>query len=146
MVRNDYGYPDQQDLWQRAKWYVIPALILTLLLGFVLLACAEPVVLTASWYSTASLKKEGTWKNGEQKMANGKRFDENALTCATRLWPLGTRLVVTNRGNGRSVEVVVADRIGARFAKTRIDLSRGAFSAIEDLKKGVTQVEVEVIR
>ncbi len=91
-------------------------------------------------------QKRREWKNGEQKMANGKRFDENALTCATRLWPLGTRISITNRSNGRSVEVIVADRIGARFAKTRIDLSRGAFSAIEDLKKGVTQVEVEVIR
>ena len=124
---------------------------LALMIGCVIFAMygciaeATPVTLKASWYSAASLKKEGTWKNGEQKMANGKRFDEDAFTCAARLWPLGTRLLVTNQKNGRQVRVIVSDRIGKRFAETRIDLSKGAFSRIADLKEGVVKVEVEVI-
>jgi len=106
---------------------------------------AEAADLTASWYSVASLKKEGTWKHGERKMANGKRFDENAFTCATRLYPLGTCLRVVNQKNGREVRVVVTDRIGARFAKKRIDLSLGAFRVIADPKVGLVPVKIEVI-
>lgn len=52
--RNDYGYvsnkqgwiyhyTNEDDLWKRAKWYVIPAVILTILLGFVVLAHAQVV-------------------------------------------------------------------------------------------------------
>jgi rare lipoprotein A len=102
--------------------------------------------LTASWYSVESLKKEGTWKHGEQKMANGKRFDENALTCASRIHRLGAVVEVINKENGKSVTVVCTDRIGKRFAKTRIDLSKAAFYRICDLRKGIVKVEVKEIK
>ena len=102
--------------------------------------------LTASWYSVASLKKEGTWKKGERKMANGKRFNENDLTCACRLYPLGSMIKVTNLNNNKSIIVKVTDRIGKRFATTRIDLSKKAFSLLEsDLDKGLIKVSVEKI-
>ncbi len=158
ILRNDYGYPlfppitsyyEGPFLTRLGKVSALLALLI-ILAGLVLLFCgfayAEPIHLKASWYSRASLKKEGTWKHGEQKMANGQRFDENALTCAARLYPLGTHLLVTNQKNGRKVRVVVTDRIGPRFAKTRIDLSKGAFAKIADLKTGIIQVRVEVIR
>lgn len=145
MNRNDYGFPEKS-LWEQCRFYVIAACVASfLLLAFVVLAHAEPVALTASWYSVASLKKEGTWKHGEQKMANGKKFDENALTCASRLYPLGTVLRVVNIKNGRSVRVVVTDRIGKRFARTRIDLTRAAFARIADLDEGVVRVKVEEV-
>lgn len=105
------------------------------------------LALDASWYSRASLIKEGTWKNGkEQKMANGKRFEDSALTCASRLHALGDRIRVTNLENKKSVIVTVTDRIGKRFAKSRIDLSRGAFEKIANLKEGVVPVKVELIK
>lgn len=105
---------------------------------------AQPINITASWYSEASLIKEGTRKVGErQVMANGQRFDETRNTCASRLYLLGTRLKVTNKRTGSSVIVTVTDRIGKRFAKTRIDLSKGAFSKIADLKQGLIQVEIK---
>ena len=133
-------------LWEKCRFYVIAVLIASLLaLGFALIAWAEPVALKASWYSRSSLIKEGTWKHGEQKMANGKRFDENALTCAARLWPLGTVLRVVNENNHRAVRVVVTDRIGKRFGSTRIDLAKAAFARIADLKAGVVPVTVEVL-
>lgn len=120
---------------------------------FISLACllfwcgnALAIELRASWYSEASLIKEGTWKHGKRSlMANGKEFDEQALTCASgKEYPLGTRLRVTYKA--KSVVVVVTDRIARRFYGKRIDLSRGAFGKLAPHKLGVISVSVEVIK
>ena len=97
----------------------------------------------ASWYSVQSLKNEGTYKYSKGVMANGTLFVDDNLTCATRLYPLGTILRITNLDTKRSVEVKVTDRIGKRFTYKRIDLSKGAFSKIADCKQGLVQVLVE---
>lgn len=102
--------------------------------------------LKASWYSEASLKKEGTWKTSKGVMANGKRFDETKNTCATRLYPLGRTVYVRNKKTGGTVACIVTDRIGRRFAKTRIDLSKAAFKKIASLKEGLVDVEVSEVR
>lgn len=103
--------------------------------------------LTASWYSIESLKKEGTYKYSKGVMANGKIFDENAFTCATRDFPLKTRLRITNiKDKNKSVEVEVTDKIGKRFAGKRIDLSKRAFMEIADCEQGLCKVEVEVLK
>jgi rare lipoprotein A (peptidoglycan hydrolase) len=63
------------------------------------------------------------------RTANGEVFDANGNTAAARTWPLGTRLVVTNPHNGRSITVRVNDRgpWGIAFRKgARLDLARGA--------------------
>lgn len=104
---------------------------------------AQEIKLTASYYSIASLKKEGTYAYSHGQMANGHYFKDDNLTCAIRLFPLGSVLRITNRANGKSVTVVVTDRISKRFATTRIDLSKRAFSQIADLKQGIIQVTVE---
>jgi rare lipoprotein A len=106
---------------------------------------AEQNNLKASFYSINSLEREGTTKFSKNIMANGKRFDENALTCATRLYPLGTNLKITNPKNKKSVTVKVTDRIGKRFATSRIDLSKAAFKEIADLKQGLVEINVEVV-
>lgn len=107
--------------------------------------CAVANEIQASWYSVDSLKKEGTWAYSHGRMANGRIFDENALTCATRLYPLGTKLIITNLNNNKSVIVTVTDRIGKRFARSRIDLSKGAFQEIASLKDGVIPIRVQVV-
>jgi rare lipoprotein A (peptidoglycan hydrolase) len=101
--------------------------------------------LKASYYSVQSLKDEGTWATSGGRMANGAMFDENALTCATRLYSKGTELKVTNKANGKSVIVKVTDRIGKRFAHTRIDLSKAAFATIADLDTGVIDITAEKV-
>lgn len=100
---------------------------------------------TASYYTFKSCKKEGTsgvWT------AYGERYDERALTCATRNRSLfGRHIKVTNIENGKSVIVRVND-FGPNkklFRKGRIiDLSKGAFVEIADLKKGVIKVKIEI--
>ncbi len=108
-------------------------------------APAEEITLKASWYSVQSLKKEGAYKYSKGVMANGEIFKENDFTCATRLYKLGSVLNITNLANGKTVQVRVSDKIGKRFATKRIDLSKGAFSQIANLKQGIISVKVEVI-
>ena len=102
--------------------------------------------LTASYYSRASLVKEGTAKyNPKFVMANGKVFTDYGLTCACWSYNLGDRVRVTNRLNGRSVVVVVTDRTARRFKGKRIDLSISAMRQIDGVKRGLVPVTVERI-
>jgi rare lipoprotein A len=118
-----------------------------LLMLCLLSGAAEASQLKSSWYSEASLVKEGTRKPGElQLQANGKVFNENALTCACRLYKLGEKLKITNLNNGKSVIVVVTDRIGKRFANLRIDLSKRAFQSIANLDTGIIPISVSVVK
>jgi rare lipoprotein A len=61
------------------------------------------------------------------RTASGQRFNQNAMTCAHRSLPFGTRLRVTH--GDRSVVVTVNDR--GPFVRGRVlDLSTGAARAI----------------
>jgi rare lipoprotein A len=72
--------------------------------------------------------------------ASGQRFNENAMTCAHRSLPFGTKLRVTH--GGRSVIVTVNDR--GPFVRGRVlDLSTGAARAIGI--SGVGQVTAEIM-
>lgn len=80
-----------------------------------------------------------------QRVASGGMFNPNALTAAHKTLPFGTRVRVTNRSNGRSVEVVINDR--GPFVRGRvIDLSRAAASQIGMVNSGVAPVSISVIR
>ena len=108
-------------------------------------AHAQEIPLKASWYSIDSLKKEGTYKYSKGVMANGHIFSDNGFTCATRIFPLGALVRVTNRISKSFVVVKVTDRIGKRFGKTRVDLSKSAFQRIANLNSGLANVTVERI-
>lgn len=76
------------------------------------------------------------------KTASGQRFDQNAMTCAHRSLPFGTKLRVTYRG--RTVVVTVNDR--GPFIKGRVlDLSAGAARAVGLTHAGVGPVTAEVL-
>jgi len=124
---------------------IVGIAILTLIAGCREPVWAEEITLKASWYSTSSLKKEGTYVYSHGIMANGEYFNDNNLTCANRLYPLGTYLRVTNLESGKAVIVETTDRIGKRFSRTRIDLSKLAFSKLGELEKGIVPVKVEVL-
>ncbi len=88
----------------------------------------------ASYYGTES---------GSQT-ASGARFVPSAMTAAHRSLPFGTKVLVTNKSNGRSVVVTINDRgpfVGGRI----IDLSTGAAGAIGMLGAGVAPVSLEVL-
>ena len=109
---------------------------------FLIYSTSAQAGLEASWYSVESLKKEGTFKTSHGIMANGKKFNDSALTCACRIYPLGARIMVTNLKNNKSIIVKVTDRIGKRFAKSRIDLARDVFAEIANLRQGIIPIRV----
>jgi len=76
------------------------------------------------------------------RTASGQRFNQNALTCAHRSLPFGTKLRVTH--GGQSIVVTVNDR--GPFIRGRIlDLSTGAARAIGLTRAGVGRVVAEVV-
>jgi rare lipoprotein A len=76
------------------------------------------------------------------KTASGQRFNQNAMTCAHRSLPFGTKLKVTHRG--QSVVVTVNDR--GPFVHGRVlDLSTAAARAIGLASAGVGRVVAEVL-
>jgi rare lipoprotein A len=72
-------------------------------------------------------------------MANGKPMNPGAMTTAHPHLPFGTRLLVVNQSNGRSVVVTTSDR-GPYVHDRILDLSVGAFSRISSTSKGTTKV------
>ena len=79
-----------------------------------------------------------------RRTASGERFNNLAMTAAHKTLPFGTKLCVTNIKSGKSVTVIINDR--GPFIKGRIiDLTRAAFSKVENLNKGTAKVLIEVI-
>jgi rare lipoprotein A len=80
-----------------------------------------------------------------QRTANGERFDPNALTAAHKTLKFNTIVRVTNKGNGKTVDVRINDR-GPFVSGRCIDLSRAAFQQIASTSAGTASVTVEVLR
>lgn len=79
-----------------------------------------------------------------RKMSNGTAYDKNALTCAHRTLPFGTKIRVVNKKNGKETIVKVTDR--GPFGKGRvIDLSNKAASEIDMIRDGIAQVELYIV-
>ena len=79
-----------------------------------------------------------------QRLATGGWFNPNGLTAAHRSLPFGTRVRVTHKGSGRSVDVTINDR-GPYVAGRIIDLSKAAAGAIGMTAQGVARVTVKVL-
>jgi hypothetical protein len=76
-----------------------------------------------------------------ESTANGESYDPAALTAAHRTLPFGTMVTVTNRANGKQVQVRINDR--GPFVEGRIiDLSRAAFESIAAADRGVIDVRI----
>lgn len=89
----------------------------------------------ASWY--------GPGFHGK-KTASGERYDQNAMTAASRTLPLGTRVRVTNLENGKTAEVTINDR-GPYVDGRIIDLSRAAARSLGFVETGTVRVRIDVL-
>jgi rare lipoprotein A len=89
----------------------------------------------ASWY--------GPGFHGKTT-ASGIIYNQHNLTAAHQTLPLGTRVLVTNLDNGKSIEVLINDR--GPFAKGRIiDLSYAAAESLGMIGPGTIPVRIEVV-
>ncbi len=80
----------------------------------------------------------------ERVACRGMRYGE--YTAAHRTLPCGTLVRVTNRRNGKAVEVKIVDRGPSKWTGRSIDLSHNAAKAIDMIHAGVAQVDIEVLR
>ena len=85
----------------------------------------------ATWYRT-----EGTRVHKEHPEIHG--------TAAYNFAPRGTRLLVTNKQNGKSCVVEVTDRMGHR-KPNHIDLSHSAFGILSNHSYGRISVIVKIL-
>ncbi len=103
-----------------------------------IVGCQTCVYDRATWY--------GDRERGKL-MADGRRFDPEALTAASWDYPLGSKLRVVY--GSKSVVVVVTDRGGAKaagqFGKV-VDLSRAAFARLEKPSVGSIRVKITRVR
>ena len=78
---------------------------------------------------------------GGGRTASGEICGPNELTAAHRTLPLGTRVLVTNVRNGRTVVVRITDR--GPYGRGRIiDVSRAAARELDMIDSGTTLVSV----
>lgn len=89
----------------------------------------------ASWY--------GPGFHGH-RTSSGAVYDQEDLTAASTLFPLGTHLLVTNLANGRAVEVTVNDH-GPYVKDRQIDLSHKAARVLGMIGPGTAHVRMDVL-
>ena len=76
--------------------------------------------------------------------ASGEPYDREALTAAHRTLPFGTRILVTNLKNDRSLILTVNDR--GPFVKGRVvDLSRRAARELGFIEDGIVRVTIAIV-
>lgn len=97
----------------------------------------------ASWYSKESCQREGT---SGVYTASGERFNEEDMTCAMRRRDFGKYYKVCNLDNDKCVVVRHNDFGPNKKLHNEgriVDLSKGAFRKIADLRKGIINISVE---
>jgi rare lipoprotein A len=102
-----------------------------ILLGLVFLSIQKQPSFKATFY--------GKWHHGKIT-TSGEIFNMYKMTCATKYFPIGTKLKVTNPENNKSVIVKVNDH--KKYYNTLLDLSEYAFRKIGNTEVGVINVKV----
>ena len=103
---------------------------------------AKPKVLQtqhgiASWYSVKT--------NFGTKTASGRPFRNNGYTAAHKHWPMGSKVRVTSKFNGKSEILTITDR--GPYVKGRIiDVSIGSAKRLGFYSRGITKVKVELLK
>ncbi|MHB8772137.1 MAG: septal ring lytic transglycosylase RlpA family protein [Syntrophales bacterium] len=96
-------------------------------------AAAAEVI--ASWY--------GAWHHNKPT-ATGERFDMYKNTLAHRTLPLGTRVRLVNRDNGRSAEGIVNDR-GPYIKGRDVDVSYAMAQQLGFVEQGIIKLSMETM-
>ena len=79
-----------------------------------------------------------------RKTASGKPYEKKKLTAAHKTLPFGTIVRVTNKKNGKTVDVEINDR-GPFIEGRIIDLSVAAAQELDMMDSGIIQVSIDII-
>ena len=90
----------------------------------------------ASWYEIKC--------NGGTHTASGIPLQDHAMTAAHKTLPMGTKVRVTNKRNGKSVILKITDR-GPYIKGRVIDVTKGAAKELDLIGRGVGPCKVEVL-
>lgn len=74
--------------------------------------------------------------------ASGDIYDKDSLTAAHKDLPLGTKVLVTNLQNQKSIWVTINDR-GPYIEERIIDLSKRAADSLDMIRPGIAPVKIE---
>ncbi|MBM3544638.1 MAG: septal ring lytic transglycosylase RlpA family protein [Alphaproteobacteria bacterium] len=89
----------------------------------------------------ASQVGQASWYALHSRTASGEMMNPSELTAAHRSLPFGTKVLVENLNNGRTVVVRINDR-GPFSGGRIIDLSKAAAASIGMINSGVAKVRV----
>ena len=103
--------------------------------------CASHDIDPRGYDKTGTASYYGSRHHGN-RTASGEAFNQHGLTAAHRSLPFGSRVLVTNLANQRSVVVRINDR-GPHTRGRLIDLSRAAAEKIGMLRSGTARVRVQ---
>ena len=107
------------------------------------------LLLTLTLFTSSTYAATASWYGGQfhgRTTASGEVFNKWDMTAASNSHKMGTKLLVTNRANGKSVKVKVNDTGGFKKYNRALDLSRGAFSKIASTEQGLIDVMIKVIK
>ena len=119
-------------------------LLVVFLLNFVTVGfCGEKATGIASFYGREACRYN---KTKACLTADGsslyKLEYELELFAASWYYPLGSKVMVTNLENNKSVVVVIRDRGPAKRLHRQIDLGEYAFKLLSDKSKGIIKVRI----
>ena len=86
----------------------------------------------------------GSHYGTNRKTASGKPYEKKKLTAAHKTLPFGTIVRVTNKKNGKTVDVEINDR-GPFIEGRIIDLSVAAAQELDMIDSGIIQVSIDII-
>ena len=92
-------------------------------------------IVGASWYGPGFVG---------HRTADGERFSPKNLTAASKDLPLGSRVLVTNLKNGRSVKVRIND-CGPMRNGRKLDLSQKAARRLGMIHDGIIKVRIRIV-
>ena len=127
-------------LRDKMQHYLIP--VVTLAVGFCANLSGEAHACSALSGQTGVASWYGPGMQGN-RTASGQRFDMWAMTAAHPCLPMGTKILVTVLGTGRSLIVTVNDRLPSH--RRILDLSIGAARALGIASQGVAAVQLSLM-
>ncbi len=96
----------------------------------------NPTVMgVASWYGPGFAGR---------RTASGELYNQEQLTAASTIIPLGSRVMVTNLSSGRAVQVCINDH-GPYVKGRNIDLSHRAARMLGIVSSGIGRVRIDVL-